>query len=331
MKLIIYISIFISAIHSKHEYNKVIIQNNKLNVNGTEYFIKGICYHPVPIGETKRNFEMIDKDLSLMKEAGINTIRVYSPIDEVEIIDKINKAGIKVIINFGYNQNGYYDILNNTYLEYVKKYKNHNAILLWELGNEYNYHPEWFNGNIENWYNSMNSAAYEIKKIDQNHPVSTSHGEIPDNKARKMGSNIDIWGINIYRWDDPSSFISEWEKVSDLPIYFSELGSDSYMTRDFNEFKKGINEEAQAAANKAIINNVFKIRDKVAGILIFQFADGLWKAGNPKTQDVGGWAPNSSGVPYDGTANEEFWGIVDIERNKKKTFNVIKNLFKNKL
>tara|TARA_A100001234_G_C12550484_1_gene352920 strand:- start:150 stop:944 length:795 start_codon:yes stop_codon:yes gene_type:complete len=263
-----------------------------------------------------------------MKEAGINTIRVYSPIDEVKILDKIDKAGIKVIISFGYNQNGYYDILNNTYLEYVKKYKNHNAILLWELGNEYNYHPEWFNGNIDNWYNSMNSAANEIKKIDQNHPVSTAHGEIPDDKARKIGSNIDIWGINIYRWDDPSSFISEWEKVSNLPIYFSEAGSDSYMTKDFKDFKKGINEEAQAAANKTIINNVFKIRDKVAGILIFQFVDGLWKAGNPKTQDVGGWAPNSSGVPYDGTANEEFWGIVDIERNKKKTFEVIKDLFK---
>ena len=52
------------------------------------------------------------------------------------------------------------------------------------------------------------------------------------------------------------------------------------------------------------------------------------RQGNPKTQDVGGWAPNSSGVPYDGTANEEFWGIVDIERNKKKTFEVIKELFK---
>ena len=67
IKLIFYISILISAIHSQHEYNKVVIQNSKLNVNGTEYFIKGICYHPVPIGETKRNFEMIDIDLSLMK------------------------------------------------------------------------------------------------------------------------------------------------------------------------------------------------------------------------------------------------------------------------
>ena len=44
-------------------------------------------------------------------------------------------------------------------------------------------------------------------------------------------------------------------------------------------------------------------------------------------QDPGGWAPNSSGVPYDGSPNEEYWGIVDIERNKKMTFEVIKNKY----
>jgi hypothetical protein len=37
----------------------------------------------------------------------------------------------------------------------------------------------------------------------------------------------------------------------------------------------------------------------------------------------------SSGVPYDGTANEEFWGIVDIDRNKKLTFDVVKDKFNN--
>jgi hypothetical protein len=42
---------------------------------------------------------------------------------------------------------------------------------------------------------------------------------------------------------------------------------------------------------------------------------------------VGGWAPYSSGVPYDGAANEEYWGIVDINRNKKLTFEVIKEQF----
>jgi beta-galactosidase GanA len=44
-------------------------------------------------------------------------------------------------------------------MDYVKKYKDHDAILLWELGNEYNYHPEWFDGDIANWYNALNDAS----------------------------------------------------------------------------------------------------------------------------------------------------------------------------
>jgi len=328
-KLIVFMSLIFALLTQSLDVNKVKIENNKLNVNGIEYFIKGICYDPVPIGKTKRNFNRIDKDLILMQEAGINTIRVYSPIDNIDILNKIDEAGIKVITSFGYNQNGYYDILNGTYIDYINKYKDHNAILLWELGNEYNYHPEWFSMNIDNWYLAMNNAAKKIKQIDKNHPVSTAHGEIPNNKAREMGSNIDIWGINVYRWDDPTPLIEEWEKVSDLPLYFSETGSDSYMTKDYNEFKKGINEDAQAAANHNIIKNVFKMKDRITGLIIFQFVDGLWKAGNPEIQDIGGWAPNSMGVPYDGSPNEEFWGIVDINRNKKKTFEVIKKFFNN--
>ena len=328
-KLIVFISLTFALLTQTIDVNKVEIENNKLNVDGTEYFIKGICYDPVPIGKTKRNFDTIDKDLLLMQEAGINTIRVYSPIDDLVILNKIDEAGIKVITSFGYNQNGYYDILNGTYIDYINKYKDHNAILLWELGNEYNYHPEWFNMNIDNWYLAMDNAAKKIKQIDKNHPVSTAHGEIPNKKAREMGSNIDIWGINVYRWDDPTPLIEEWEKVSNLPLYFSETGSDSYMTKDYNEFKKGINEDAQAAANHNIIKNVFKMKDKLIGLIIFQFVDGLWKAGNPEKQDIGGWAPNSIGVPYDGSPNEEFWGIVDINRNKKKTFEVIKKFFNN--
>ena len=270
---------------------------------------------------------MIDVDLLLMQEAGINTIRVYSPIDDIEILNKIDDAGIKVIINFGYNQNGFYDILNNTYINYVIKYKDHNAILFWELGNEYNFNSQWFNGNLENWYSSMNYAAENIKKIDINHPVSTAHGEIPSLKALKMGSKIDLWGINVYRWDNPTSIIDEWKKISNKPFYFSEIGSDSYMTTTKDGFTKGENQFAQAEANKKIITSILNASNDVSGLLIFQFVDGLWKAGNPNQQDIGGWAPNSTGVPYDGTANEEFWGIVDINRNKKKTFEIIKKLY----
>ena len=309
--------------------NVVEVSGRQLIVDNTPYFMKGVCYHPVLRGETERNFSTIDQDLELISEAGINTIRVYAPIDDMEVLDKIDAAGLKLIVSFGYNQNGVYDILSGTFLDYIMKYKDHNSILIWELGNEYNYHPEWFGGDIQNWYNVLSQATDQIHDIDPNHPVATAHGDMPDNQALASNPNIDIWGLNVYRWDQPQSVFKEWQTVSDKPVYLSEAGADSYMKISKAGFKQGENQRAQAVANAKIIDAVLDRSDVASGIFIFSFTDGLWKAGNPNEQDIGGWAPNSSGVPYDGTPNEEYWGIVDINRNKKETFEVIKERFVN--
>lgn len=309
--------------------NVVEVSGRQLIVDNTPYFMKGVCYHPVLRGETERNFSTIDQDLELISEAGINTIRVYAPIDDIEVLDKIDAAGLKLIVSFGYNQKGVYDILSGTFLDYIMKYKDHNSILIWELGNEYNYHPEWFGGDIQNWYNALSQATDQIHDIDPNHPVATAHGDMPDKQALASNPNIDIWGLNVYRWDQPQSVFKEWQTVSDKPVYLSEAGADSYMKISKAGFKQGENQRAQAVANAKIIDAVLDRSDVASGIFIFSFTDGLWKAGNPNEQDIGGWAPNSSGVPYDGTPNEEYWGIVDINRNKKETFEVIKERFVN--
>jgi endo-1,4-beta-mannosidase len=309
--------------------NVVEVSGRQLIVDNTPYFMKGVCYHPVLRGETERNFSTIDQDLELISEAGINTIRVYAPIDDMEVLDKIDAAGLKLIVSFGYNQNGVYDILSGAFLDYIMKYKDHNSILIWELGNEYNYHPEWFGGDIQNWYNALSQATDQIHDIDPNHPVATAHGDMPDKQALASNPNIDIWGLNVYRWDQPQSVFKEWQTVSDKPVYLSEAGADSYMKISKAGFKQGENQRAQAVANAKIIDAVLDRSDVASGIFIFSFTDGLWKAGNPDQQDIGGWAPNSSGVPYDGAPNEEYWGIVDINRNKKETFEVIKERFVN--
>lgn len=296
-------------------------------VDGSPYFIKGICYHPVPKGETKRDFGTLKEDLVLMKEAGINTIRVYEPIIEEWVLDELDASGIKVIIGFGYNQGGVYDILSGTFLDYVNEYKDHDSILMWELGNEYNYHPEWFDGDLKNWYKAMNDAAALIHQNDLEHPVTTAHGDLPDSLALAMSPNIDVWGMNVYRWDDPETIYKEWEAISSKPMYLAETGGDSYMTITKDGYEEGMNEKAQADATKNILDDVFRNKEIGSGLTLFQFTDGLWKAGNPDTQDPGGWAPNSSGVPYDGTPNEEYWGIVDIDRNKKEAFNVVKEKY----
>ena len=308
-------------------HNIVSTSGNTILVNNKPYFIKGICYHPVPKGDTVRSFKNLDQDLKLMNQAGINTIRIYQPIDDLDILDKIAAAKLKLIVGFGYNQKGIYDIASGTFIDYIKKYKSHKAILIWELGNEYNYHPDWFGGNIQNWYDAMHKATNLIQSEDPNHPVSTAHGDLPDAQALDSNPNLDIWGLNVYRWDKPQSVFKQWKNLSGKPIYLSEAGADSYMKISKAGFRQGENQAAQAAANAKIIKGVFDCKDIASGLVIFSFTDGLWKAGNPDRQDVGGGAPNSSGVPYDGAPNEEYWGIVDINRNKKLTFDVIKDEF----
>ena len=305
------------------------VKDRQLIIDGVPYYIKGICYNPVEKGYVDRDFSNIDLDLALMNEAGINTIRVYKPIDEVSVLDKIAAAGIKVITSFGYNQEGHFDILTGSYLDYVNTYKSHKAILFWELGNEYNYHPEWFDGDITNWYDSLQIAADAIHQNDPNHPVASAHGELPDSATLAASTNVDLWGLNVYRWDNPEAIFNQWSALSDKPMYLSEAGSDSYMTVANHEFTKGENQQAQAQSLNNILSDVFDNKAINSGVLVFSFTDELWKAGNPDKQDVGGWAPASSGVPYDGTANEEYWGILDVNRHKKDAFHVLKEFYNN--
>lgn len=321
---------FLCSCQSFVKENRISVSERQILVNGAPYIIKGICYHPVPKGQDQRNFEYLTKDLALMVEAGINTIRVYEPIIEKSFLDEIDKAGLKVIVGFGYNQDGKYDILSGTFIDYVNTFKNHKAILMWELGNEYNYHPEWFENDIENWYKAMNNAADLIHKNDPTHPVTTAHGELPDSLAINSCPSIDVWGMNVYRWDDPEKIFEQWKTISNKPMYLSEAGGDSYMTIAKAGYQLGLNEKAQADANANILDVVFSNQNICSGVTLFSFADGWWKAGDNSKQDPGGFAPNSSGVPYDGTPNEEYWGIVNIDRSKKKTFEVVKEKYRNK-
>lgn len=324
--LVLLMSILASC--TLNEKQEVKVSERKILVNDTLYTIKGICYHPVPKGSAnKRDFSNLKADILLMKEAAINTIRVYAPIEEKEVLDTLAANNIKVIIGFGYDQNGYYDLLSGTFIEYVNKYKNHKAILMWELGNEYNYHPEWFDGDLKNWYEALNNAAALIHQNDPYHPVTTAHGDLPDTLALELSPNIDVWGLNVYRWDKPGTIYKEWEAVSSKPMYLSEAGGDSYMTIAKEGYDKGENQKAQADANANILKEIFENNHIGSGVTLFSFTDGWWKAGNYNKQDPGGWAPNSSGVPYDGSPNEEYWGIVDIDRNKKQTFDVVKKAY----
>ena len=124
MKTILYTCILAIAFFGckqKAQQNIVPTSERQILVNDSPYFIKGICYHPVPKGSDQRDFSNLTEDLALMTEAGINTIRVYAPIDNKAVLDQIDAAGIKVVLGFGYNQGGKFDILSGSFIDYVNK------------------------------------------------------------------------------------------------------------------------------------------------------------------------------------------------------------------
>ena len=155
---------------STSESHKVWVEDGQLFTDAGPHFMYGVCYHPVTLGGSERSFETLTQDLALMQEMGINTIRVYEPIASKEVLDEIGAAGLSVIVGIGYNQGGVYDLQSGSYLDYVKRFKSHPAILLWELGNEYNFHPEWFGGSMDVWYETLREASAAIQAEDPQPP-----------------------------------------------------------------------------------------------------------------------------------------------------------------
>ena len=306
MKNLVFILFYIFFVQLSAQ--SVYVEDRKIFVDDQEYRINGICYARGE-GNGENSGYTFNDDIPLLVDANINTIRTYAAITNSVELNAFANAGIKVIM-----------MLNeNSYTWYVNQYKNHPAILMWEFGNEFNYHPEWFGNNIQNWYDVLENCASTVKSIDPNHPVSTGHGEVPDTQALNSCPSVDVWGMNVYRWLSPDSAIDELAAQTDKAMYISEAGADS-----FNSNSNSENQAQQAQATEIILNAIIEKSDLCAGVTLFEFCDEWWKAGNPNQQDIGGFV---NAIPYDNYANEEYWGIVTRDREPKQSYYVVKDIY----
>ena len=295
-------------IFNQQNAQTVYVEDRKIYVENQEYRINGVCYARGEGNGENSGFTYND-DIPLLVDANINTIRTYAAITNVAELNAFANAGIRVIM-----------MLNeNSYTWYVNQFKDHPAILMWEFGNEFNYHPEWFSNNIQNWYNILENCAATVKSLDPNHPVSTGHGEVPNSQALNSCPSVDVWGMNIYRWLSPDSAINDLASITDKAMYISEAGADSFNTNSNSE-----NQAQQAQATEIILNSIIQQSDLCVGVTLFEFCDEWWKAGNPNQQDPGGF---SNAIPYDNFANEEYWGIVTRDRVPKLSYYVVQEIY----
>lgn len=189
----------------------------QLYVNNKPFLIKGVIYHPIPIGEGYTCDFFSDKskpwmiDGKLMQEAGINCIRIYSSGKDWEKVkqfigDMYENFGIYTIVSDwiglweqpapNYGDVEFREKIKKNILEMVQTLKNEQGILFWCLGNENNYTFSgktrfWTSPEIEEiqdmkekidkkagiYYSFIEDIAREIKKIDKLHPVALGNGE----------------------------------------------------------------------------------------------------------------------------------------------------------
>ncbi|MDD5440354.1 MAG: interleukin-like EMT inducer domain-containing protein, partial [Candidatus Omnitrophica bacterium] len=311
------------------------------------YIMKGVCWSPASIG-TVNTYESrsvafaqwVATDAPLMAQMNVNTVRTYTDIGlddtALSVLDTLYANGIMAVMSLDNWGTNYLDRA----LQTVQKYKNHPAILMWLIGNEWNV----------NCYYTVNPAvrsptaeeiaaaaqktqdiAARIKQADPYHLVATSYGDpgSPDlvtteDFVRNICPDVDVWGFNVYNGPTFNTMFSDWNAISDKPMFLSEFGCDSY------DVNAGGEDQAAQADFEAMqwdyvaYNLSAKDRSKVCvGGSYFEWNDEWWKAGGPLTQDPGGW----SGPFPDGMGNEDYWGLVKIGRELKLAYTALKERF----
>lgn len=162
----------------------------ELKVEGAPYYVKGA-------GGTVQ--------MDMLVACGGNTVRTWGTENAQEILDEAHSKGVKVMLGlwvqherhgFDYNNKGAVEAQLERFRSDVRKYKNHPALLMWGIGNEYelNY------SNTKVWA-AVNDIAKMIHEEDPNHPTSTVTAGTNAEKVKFVMdelTEIDIYGINTY-------------------------------------------------------------------------------------------------------------------------------------
>jgi len=338
-------------------YIKTLRDNHyQLIVDRKPYIVKGVCYNPIPIGQNHEYDWWSDPgkpwiaDGKLMKEMGINTVRIYQPGANVEAVrnvirDLYQLYGIRTILGHWlcfweypcpfYGDQDFQEKVKKEVLEMVSAYKDEEGLLLWILGNENNYSfagrvNPWSNEEIDSepdpqkqialrakiYYSFVNELIKEIKKIDSVHPVALGNGELVGlEKANEYCPQADLVACIIYRGKSFGNIFSNLRNVFDRPILLSEFGADA-----FDAYKKKEDQNMQAFFLEAQWRQIYenlagnkKGAGNCLGGAFFEWTDEWWKH-NEWAQDS--WSVHDTGSNW---SNGAYY--LDIKADGNKNMN----------
>ncbi len=350
----------------------------QLLVNNKPYTIKGITYAPSRVGESPDDGTLanwmesdIDKngrvdgpydafvdknlnnirdedepavgDFKLMKDMGVNTIRLYHHPMKInkELLRRLYADyGIMVImgdflgkyaIGSGANWNPGTDYENpehkkkmlETVSGMVREFKDEPYILMWLLGNEnvYGYACN-ADAKPQAYFQFVNEAAALIKKLDPDHPVAICNGDVVFlDKFGKLCPEVDIFAANAYRGD--YGFGMLWRQVkeeADRASFITEYGCSAIADGKSKEEGEELQAQYHRGSWEDIESNMAFAEGgagNALGAVAFEYMDEWWKAYEPAIHDTKGtWL----GPFPDGTMHEEWLGLCGQGDGKLSPF-----------
>ena len=349
----------------------------ELLVDNKPYCIKGITYESSRVGEspddgTLQNWmeqdlnkngkadgpfdAFVDKnrnnkqdkdepaagDFALMKEMGINTIRLYHQpmkLNKEILRDLYKNYGIMTIMgdflgkytlgsgaqwNPGtdYNNEEHKKNMMDSVLRMVCEHKDEPYVLFWLLGNEnvYGYACN-ADKDPDAFFKFVNEVAKKIKEIDPDHPVAVCNGDILFlDRFGKYAPDVDIFGANAYRGNFGFGYF--WRQVRDVadkPAFITEYGCSAYYEGKSEEEGEYFQADYHQGSWEDIMHNsAFSdgAGNSIGGVA-FEWLDEWWKGYEPALHDKKSlW----KGPFPDGTMHEEWLGVCGQGDGKMSPF-----------
>ncbi|MBU3821262.1 cellulase family glycosylhydrolase [Flavobacteriaceae bacterium XHP0103] len=210
--------------------------------------IKGINYYPQAtpwdmFGD-KFDAQIISKDFKLIKNSGLNSIRIFVPYDDFgkanvkpeklqklkQVLDIAEKNQLKVMVTL-FDFYGDYSVLNWTLNQrhaqiIVSFLKDHKALLAWDIKNEPNLDFESRGENLVTaWLDKMIKL---VKTVDANHPITIGWSNIQS--APTLKDQVDFVSFHYYEsLEELDTAIKTLKnEIINKPLVLQEFGMSSY-------------------------------------------------------------------------------------------------------
>ena len=157
----------LQVVKQKMGFRNVAIKNGQLLVNGQPILIKGVDRHELdPDGGYIVSVERMKQDIQIMKQLNINAVRTSHYPDDPRWYELCDEAGLYVVaeanleshgMGYGESTLAKRDDFQQMHLERnqgnVQTLRNHPSIIIWSMGNEAGYGP-----NFEKCYDWIKSV-----------------------------------------------------------------------------------------------------------------------------------------------------------------------------